>query len=287
MIPRGRCLFPVAALLLALGCGDTPGRSGEDGPGGDPTGPGAPRIERTADRYELRVTGAAVGDVLDRLAEAGHFAVEAPGARPGWRERRVTLALDGVALEHALHSVLAEVPHHLHYEWVSGAEPGGPPWPEAPVHLARVTVGPLYRQPPWRDPGARASARRRTTPETRGDGLEDRDPEVRARAARVVEPSGSGLATLGDTLRNDPSPAVRQSAARALAGGRGLHTYPILLDGLEDADPEVVVTVIESLEDAYDDHPVPEIRERVAESAQHRDARIRAAAQDFLDWVEE
>ena len=273
--------------LLAFGCGDTLGDTGAEGPRSNSGEPPASRIERNADRYDLRVTEAAIGEVLDRLAEAGRFSVEAEGAQPGWREKPVSLALDGVALERALHSVLAEVPHHLHYEWVSGAEPGGPPWPEAPVYLARVTVGPLYRQPPWRDPGAPASARRRRTPETHGDGLEDRDPEVRARAATVLEPAGSGLAALADTLRNDPSPAVRHSAARALAGGRGLHTYPILLEGLEDADPEVVVTVIESLEDAYDDHPVPEIRERVAESAQHRDARIRAAAQDFLDWVEE
>jgi len=274
------------ALLLA--CGEpapTGGGAAPEGSAQAPLSPAAAQVERRGERFTLRLSGTPAGEALDRLAAAGSFTVVEGEDEAGWRERPLDLDLGGVSLPRALHAVLADVPHHLHYEWEDEIGPGGPPWPAAPVRLARVTIGAVYRPPPWRRAGGRGP---RTSPSRDpGDGLEDRDPEVRARAAARLDPDGPGLETLASVLRDDPSPAVRRTAARALAGGRGLHTYPILLQSLDDRDPEVVVAVIEALEDAYDDHPVPEIRERVAEAVLHRDARIRAAARDFVEWVEE
>lgn len=285
-----RSTAAVLAFFVSLGCSDDTRRESDDRAASrEPPAVADVRIARAGDRFDVRVTGASVGDVLDELADTGGFAIEADSARAGWREPRITLDLIGTSAERAIHETLSQVPHHLHYEWEDGSGPGGPPWPAAPVRLSRVTVGPLYRQPPWRRAQGHPEKPAARTPRTEdvGAGLEDRDSQIRARATAALDPAGTELDALATALRDDPSPEVRRTAARTLAGGRGLHTYPILLEALEDADPEVVVTVIEALEDAYDDHPVAEIYERVAESVQHRDARIRAAARDFMDWVEE
>jgi hypothetical protein len=286
----------VAALVaaLALACWEPapPGdrvapETGGTGRAAVPVRPA--HVARDGDRFTLRVAAIPAGDVLDQLAAAGDFTVRESEDAGDWRARPVALDLSRASLARAIHAVLADVPHHLHYEWESDAAPGGPPWPAAPVQLARVTVGTLYRQPAWRRsdartarPGVGARGRHGSAAD-----LDARDPDERARAVARLDPDGPELDALSLALRDDPSPAVRRTAARVLAGGRGLHTHPVLLEALDDPDPEVVVAVIEALEDAYDDHPVPEIRERVAESVQHRDDRIRAAARDFVEWVEE
>ena len=294
-VSAARLLAAGCALALGLGCNDdgaperaAPGRASEVA-----HGEAAPlaRIDVHGDRFSVVARDAELGALLDRLAELAGLEIAVADDAPAWRAQRVSVERERVFLADALHAILADVPHHLHYEWEAGAAPDGPPWPPAPTRLARVTLGSLYRPPPWRvvdRRGLGASPRAaQGQPEAAAPRLDDRDPAVRARAVARLDPSGAELDALADALRDDPAAMVRRTAARALSGGRGLHTSPILLEALDDPDPEVVVAVIEALEDAYDDHPVPEIRERVAEFELDRDARIRAAARDFVEWVEE
>jgi hypothetical protein len=298
-LTRGKRWLALGGASLALhlfACGDP---ALPDGGGADPTparggAGGAPpagqsRIHRDGPHYSIVARHSPAGETLDELAAAAGFQVEVGDGASGWRETPVTLDLRGAPLPTAIHAVLAEVPHHLHYEWEAESGPGGPPWPDAPVALARVTVGALYRPPPWRRgrPRNTGLTQREDLARDPGDGLAARSPDVRARAVARIDPTSQGLEQLAAVLNDDPSPAVRIAAVRALAGGRGLHTHPHLISALEDPEPAVVVAAIEALEDAFDDHPVPEIRDRVADLTQHRDARIRAAARDFVDWVEE
>lgn len=282
---------------------------------------GATRVERRGDRYDIAASDARAEDALAELSIQAGFRVER-GSGPLPSARR-TVWLRDVSLERAVAAILAGVPHSVHHEFADGDLDPARPFEGRTVALARVTLGALgdgaerRRGRPGRDgrwergavgesEGGRKEAREadarggertlRAAPADaaaaeRAEALareaEDPDPDVRLGAVERLDPDVSGRARLERMLRQDASPEVRAAAAERLAEGDPFDATDGLLGALADTDPVVVEAAVRALEDVYDDAPDPRIRESIGVLREHRDADVRAAAEEFEAWIEE
>jgi HEAT repeat protein len=111
--------------------------------------------------------------------------------------------------------------------------------------------------------------------------LESADPEERSDALFDMEPEGQGLLSLLRVLRDDPDPEVRGLAARQLGYAESPEAVAGLVSALEDPAPQVVIEAIGALE-MIDDSSVIGSLEKLA---QHRDAGVREAAGDAIDFL--
>jgi hypothetical protein len=295
-----------ALVFAALACGEGPEatRNAPETPEArESPAPRAWVTENADGSFAVHVDGAPRAQVLDALAEAAGFGI-VPG-RGAAAPRRLSLHLEEASAEEALGQILAGVPHHVHYERQAS---GGP------VELRRVTVGLL---PP---PQARGEGRARLGQRLRERrlALAERTPEElallqiereertaerrslvahlrdspidrdRARAATLMKPE-TDLDALVDYLFEDPSPDVRERAAESLAdapaGEPALTAAEALIEALADPDAGVVAAAIAALEDVHDTLPDPRIRQAIADRADHPDARVREAADDFARWT--
>ena len=297
-------------MALAVACG--PGASG---PAAElVAAPGTTRVERRGDVYDVHVNGDSAWRAVEELSVVAGFRAER--GQGELAEDPLHVRLWGADVGAALAAILRDVPYHVHYEF-AGEPVAAPPWPDRPVALRRVTVGSLFTPalrvgppglaPPRGVPGFVRAAREeaalrpprtselelevRREPDAREEILEralaDDHPDVRAEAVALLEPEGAELEILAQRLALDESPEVRVAAAEALGRGHGYRTTPRLLDALDDPEPRVIVAAVSALEDAWADHPLPEVRRRVAALRSHEDPAVREAAAEFEAWIEE
>jgi hypothetical protein len=306
------------AVLLALACGrgcepadeqaparavapadaGTPARRASD-PGAAPAalplvGPGGVAVRYAGGRVSLVSRGAPLAHVLAELGRAARFAVENVGPEA---DRPVQARIEDAPLAEALSRVLRgsdwsagyvsdrKGAHRLARLWLG-------PAPRASAEAGRaaepdpVPEEEIFDQS--EEPGADAP---RWTPDDqlryeaeREADLDSRDPQRRAEAVEELDYSSlSDFEYLVRFAREDPEPSVRVSAIEALEGDTSFGALRALADALGDADPEVVIAAVEALAALDDETVVPEL-EALRE---HRDAGVRAAAEEAIESLEE
>jgi hypothetical protein len=112
--------------------------------------------------------------------------------------------------------------------------------------------------------------------------LSDPSPQIRAAAAKKIEARDSALEELTYMIRNDPSPEVRIATTWSLEKSEDPVALAALIDGLNDADNEVVMEIIDSLEFAGDESTV----EHLEPFLEHPDARVRARVGSAINYLQ-
>lgn len=260
--------------------------------------PGGAFVQGSGGRYTVLANQAPREKVLQQLARSARFDVEF--TNDAVRETRVTLEQREAELEGVLAAALRGVHYALHYEigpdgervsWrvVVGADtratPGvatAPPPPPDPQDAAREAM--LAELRSQRAAFEAELETRRQKRERSFAQLEDPNPEVRAEAARWLDPDGfRGLEALASVLENDPFPAVRASAAETLGGANDdVTALGILLQALEDPDPQVVLAALDAIEYQGDETTVPLLQPLL----RHRDPEVRERAVEAMEWLE-
>jgi len=309
-------LGPIAAIvvaLLAAGC-DTEGGlvsgSAPDAPRAravvvdpvadaaddaldPPLRPGEMTVVFDARGFRLRASSVPPRRVLEALrAEAG-FDLEIRGdvglGPP------ITLRLSGASPDETLAAILGGIPHSLEYgpdpasgqrRLVAvrvGARPGPPVASPAPA------TGDLRAALP-RPSEASRSARRVRHERTQREGirnLSSGDPAVRIEAAAWLHADYRTIPLLGDTVLGDSSPAARAAAAETLGEAVDERderdAASLLLQALDDSDPEVTLAALEALESVGDSTLIPDLGRLL----DHPDSRVREQVVETIEWLED
>jgi len=112
--------------------------------------------------------------------------------------------------------------------------------------------------------------------------LQDQQAEIRAAAAKQVEPVGDAFYLLTDMLHKDPSPEVRIATTWGLEESDDPLAIEALVKCLEDEDPRVVVECIESLDFLGDETTVQYLEPMLS----HHDANVRTAASEAIESLQ-
>ena len=105
-------------------------------------------------------------------------------------------------------------------------------------------------------------------------GLQNQQAEIRATAAKEVEPVGDAFYLLTDMLQKDPSPEVRMATTWALEESDDPLAIEALVKCLQDEDPRVIVECIQSLDFLGDETTVQYLTPMLT----HYDENVRIAA---------
>jgi hypothetical protein len=108
--------------------------------------------------------------------------------------------------------------------------------------------------------------------------LQNPQADVRAAAAKEVEPVGNALYMLTDMLLKDPSAEVRIATSEALEESEDPLAVAALVKCLQDEDPAVIVKCIESLDLLGDETTVKHLEPLLT----HYDASVNAAAAEAI-----
>jgi hypothetical protein len=251
----------------------------------DTLAPGTFDIRQDAGRLTIRANAARRGDILDQLAVLAGFEVAGPGASPD----PVTLAIETTDLHAALVELLKPRPFQIIYEYdrthdrdvlarvVAGqlpAAPGtAPAQPVPPLASDWVEGAPL---PDAADRGLSVED------QILLNQLLDPSAEVRTDAAERIEATGIALDYLARIITTDPSPDVRIAASYSLENSEDPHAFDTLILGLNDADPEVLATVIDSLAFLDDRRAIPYLQPLLT----HPDEDVRDAAESAIDSLQ-
>ena len=242
--------------------------------------------------YEGRVTilakDAQAQDILDDLAILVGFEVLVSGTAL----ERVTLAIDGGEIHAALVELLKPHPYQASYEFDNT---------RSAYTLTRVMVGHPSTMPETKPaqpcvpgtgsatinmegaplPGA-DQAPLSAEDQTYLSLLLDPSPEVRADAAESIEATGIALDYLARILTTDPSPEVRMATTYSLENSEDPRAVDTLIMGLDDADPEVLVEVIDSLEFLDNRSAIPYLQPLL----DHPDEDVRDAAESAIESLQ-
>jgi HEAT repeats len=282
------------ALLLGLACGraeeEPPGRAALPRPepapaivpGAAPALParGEFEVRFGASGIEARANQAPRQALLEAIArETGLVAVAfVEGGDPNGR---VTMQSEGESIEVVLARALAGVPFSIE-----------PLDAEGRVRLALV-VGKRSPAPAAAREARRATPRQVLDPRERARNMREQEDEALAKldsndARERVEgvewadlTSVLGYEAVLDRLANDADPAVRAAAAESLSGADVGAVRP-LLTALDDPDPRVVISALDSLEMLGDESIVPE----VSRLLRHPEPSVRARAEEAMQFLE-
>jgi hypothetical protein len=154
--------------------------------------------------------------------------------------------------------------------------------PAAGLRGARVRRPPSQRQ--VLDPRERADRMRRAD-QLEADALarlESPDPRDRIEGVEWADVGTvMGYEALLERLVNDPDPRVRAAAAEGLGGGDVGAVRP-LLAALGDSEPQVVISVLESLETLGDASIIPDLTFLL----EHPDPTVRERGKDAIEFLE-
>jgi hypothetical protein len=237
--------------------------------------------------------------VLTELERNAGFDLEiAPGTR---LEESVTIDAVDAPLEEVLGSLLEGWPHALYF---GVAASGGRVLEQVDVGDFSATdavVADLAARAPTEAQRARrrrkreverdpvADAERRERIERRQDEfyaqLDDADPAARAEAAEGLRADDRTVPALSELAANDPDSGVRKAAVSALSDASEEDTAALgaLVGALGDADPQVVIAALDSLEWVGDASVIPDITPLL----EHPNAEVREAAEDSIYYLEE
>lgn len=90
--------------------------------------------------------------------------------------------------------------------------------------------------------------------------LSDSSPEVREEAADNIEANGAALAPLAKIITTDPSSDVRSAAIYSLENSEDPGAVDVLILGLDQEDPEILMEVIDGLWFIGDRRALPHLR---------------------------
>ena len=105
---------------------------------------------------------------------------------------------------------------------------------------------------------------------------------MRARAVRRIRPFGGGAQHLSQILIEDPASQVRLAAATRLGRAEPAVALPLLVPGLSDPAPAVVVGVLDALSLVGDSSLVPQIQPLL----EHADPTVRRRAAAVMRVLE-
>ena len=239
--------------------------------------------------YEGRVTilanDAEARDILDDLAILAGFEV----LDTGIPLERVTLAIEGGEIHATLVGLLQPHPYQIIYEFDNTRN--------ADV-LTRVVIGRQQEiaaaRPPLSGTGiATINPEGAPLPDASQAPLSAEDqaylsllldpsPEVRADAAESIEATGIALDYLAIIITTDPSPEVRIAATYSLEDSEDPRAVDTLIMGLDDADPEVLVEVIDSLDFLDDRSAIPYLQPLL----DHPNEDVRDAAESAIESLQ-
>ena len=90
--------------------------------------------------------------------------------------------------------------------------------------------------------------------------LSDPSPEVREEAAEDIQATGIALDALAKLITTDPSPDVRAAAVYSLKESEDPGAVDVLILGLDQEDPEILMEVIDGLWFIGDRRALPHLR---------------------------
>jgi hypothetical protein len=291
----GRTLVLALVLLAAHGCGradpepplaGAPSATGEAAPAAAPADAQRPPAGEVEVRFgEGGIVALANQAPRRRLLEAlAHETglVVVAFVEGGDPDGRVTVASRGEPIEVVLARALVGVPFS-----VEPLARGARQRLTVVVGRARQSSEPAPARLAERRRAERSEAadRERTSEAFEGQALEQiASPDARERAQGVewadIE-SATGFEAVVERLSNDPDASVRAAAAESL-GAADVGAVRPLLEALGDADPRVVLSALDSLEQLGDESTVPEL----APALEHRDPGVRERAAEVGEFLE-
>lgn len=264
---------------------NTPAVTGTAAADADTLAPGTFDIRLHEGRFTILANDAPARDILNDLAILTGFKVVDTGTPLG----RVTLAVEGGDVHATLVELLKPHPYQIIYEFnntrgtdtlthvVVGRPPAMPetaPAQPCPPGTGFATLNP--EGPPLPDADqAPLSAEDQVYLSL----LLDPSPKVRADAAESIEATGIALDYLARIIITDPSPEVRMAATYSLENSEDPRAVDTLIMGLNDADPNVLVEVIDSLDFLDDRSAIPYLQPLL----DHPDEDVRDAAESAIE----
>jgi hypothetical protein len=306
---------------LLLGCSDAEAPAPNAEPGAESGAEAAAAVEPGAPRSEAPSPAQpAPGSALVSLSERGVTVRANQTSRrvvltelernvgfglnfaPGTRlEKPITIDAVDAPLEEVLGSLLEGWPHVLYF---GVAASGGRVLEQVDVgdfSATDVAAADLAARAPTEAQRARrrrkqeverdpvADAERRERIERRQDEfyaqLDDADPAARAEAAEGLRADDRTVPALSELAANDPDSGVRKAAVSALSDASEEDTAALgaLVGALGDADPQVVIAALDSLEWVGDASVIPYITPLLDDP----NAGVREAAEDSIYYLEE
>ena len=242
--------------------------------------------------YEGKVTilakDAQAQDILDDLAILVGFEVLVSGAP----QEQVTLAIEDSDIHTALAELLQPHPYQTIYEFDNT---------RSAYTLTRVMVGhpPAMPETVAAQPCAPGTGIATINPE--GAPLPGADQALLSAedqalpycyqkflnricpvAAESIEATGIALDYLARILTTDPSPEVRMATTYSLENSEDPRAVDTLIMGLNDADPEVLVEVIDSLDFLDDRSAIPYLQPLL----DHPNEDVRDAAESAIESLQ-
>jgi len=247
--------------------------------------PGTFDIRLYEGRFTIVANSAPARDILDDLAILAGFEV----LDAGTPLERVTLAIDGVEIHATLVELLQPHPYQTIYAFdntrsaytLTRVMVGNPstmpetiPAQPCPPGTGSATINPEGAPLPGAD-----QALLSVEDQAYLTLLLDPSPEVRADAAESIEATGIALDYLARIITTDPSPEVRMATTYSLENSEDPRAVDTLIMGLDDADPEVLVEVIDSLDFLDDRSAIPYLQPLL----DHPDEDVRDAAESAIE----
>jgi hypothetical protein len=302
-------LATTCVLSLACGQGDRKGPGESEAPAPAPAlaaneslDPGEARVVVRDGLVTIECQAAPRGLLLEKLAREARFEVSGDlDARP------LTLDLQHQALESVIAALLEDLPYRAQWRYdaktdrhdLARLEVGEiPPAPEAGAALAAKTkrrdmADALRKQMrelrekegASEERKAEVAARRDERARSQADLLEQlnsSNPEMRIEAVEELDPEGSALGVVLETLKSDPDARVREKAAEQSGEAEGFMACAGLLNALGDREPAVVLQALASIEFACDDTVGPLVQQHCAQVTNPAVLERCAEAIDFM-----
>lgn len=229
-------------------------------------------------RFNILANDAPPRDILSDLAILAGFEI----VDAGQPLQQVTLAIEDSDIHAALVVLLKPGPYQIIYEFDKNRSKDT----LTRIVIGRTTALPKLAQPQSLPPtmeGAPLPGADEASLSMEDQAylslLLDPSPGVRADAAESIEATGIALDYLAWIITSDPSPEVRMAATYSLENSDDPRAVDILIMGLGDADPEVLVEVIDSLEFLDNRSTVPYLQPLL----DHPDGDVRDAAESAIE----
>lgn len=232
---------------------------------------GMHEIDLSAGKASIRANQVNEQTLLDELATRANFQLLTGDI--DWQV--VTVDIQAESLQAALVELLAGYPYQIVY---------APDKDNRQEILSEVVIGelPAIVATDSEQTDAADKAWREDIEELSEDGqqqayiqgLQNEQAEIRAAAAKEVEPVGDAFYLLTDMLQKDPSPEVRMATTWALEESDDPLAIEALVKCLQDEDPRVIVQCIESLDFLGDETTVQYLTPMLT----HYDENVRIAA---------
>ena len=240
--------------------------------------PGTFDVRLNEGRFSILANDAPPRDILNDLAILAGFEI----VDAGDPLKQVTLAIEDSDIHAALVALLKPGPYQVIYEFDNT---------RSKDTLTRIVIGRTSAVPKMAQTQSPPPAMEGAPLPGAGEAplsvedqayltlLLDPSPKVRADAAESIEATGIALDYLARIITTDPSAEVRMAATYSLENSEDPRAVDTLIMGLNDADPEVLVEVVDSLDFLDDRSAIPYLQPLL----DHPDEEVRDAAESAIE----